>query len=78
MENLFEWIKQTQRYEPLSEKRDLPSLQREHARLNDRSQQIQEKSQEIDSLLRQINKFEYFDLSSLSNSPFFPQFEITQ
>lgn len=77
MEHLFEWIKQNQRYEPLSDKRDLPSLQREQARLNDKSQQILEKSQEIDSLLRQINKFEFIS-TSFSLTHFSLQFQTTQ
>ncbi len=69
IESVFEWIKQTQRYEPLSDKRDLESLQREHTRLNEKHQQITDKSKEIDTLLRNINKFEQSKLSLLINSP---------
>ncbi|CAF4315796.1 unnamed protein product [Rotaria sp. Silwood2] len=55
IEVLFEWIKQTHRYEPLNDKRDIESLQREYARLNEKQQQINEKSKDIDALLRNIN-----------------------
>ena len=58
IESLFEWIKQTHRYEPLSDRRDLESLQREYTRLNEKHQQINEKSKETDTLLRTINKLE--------------------
>lgn len=52
----MDWLKQTHRYEPLSDKRDLDSLQREHARLLDKRQQIDGKSQEVENLLRMINR----------------------
>ncbi|CAF5129188.1 unnamed protein product, partial [Rotaria sp. Silwood1] len=55
IEVLFEWIKQTHRYEPLNDKRDAESLQREYTRLNEKQQQINEKSKDIDALLRNIN-----------------------
>ncbi|CAF4142454.1 unnamed protein product, partial [Rotaria sordida] len=55
IEFLFEWLKQTHKYEPLSDKRDLDSLQREHARLIEKRQLIDEKSHDIDLLLRNIN-----------------------
>ncbi|CAF3482671.1 unnamed protein product [Rotaria sp. Silwood1] len=55
IEVLFEWIKQTHRYEPLNDKRDVESLQREYTRLNEKQQQINEKSKDIDALLRNIN-----------------------
>jgi hypothetical protein len=56
IESLFEWLKQTHRYEPLSEKRDLDSLQREHTRLIEKHQHIDEKAHDIDTLLRTINR----------------------
>jgi hypothetical protein len=43
---------------PLSDKRDLESLQREYGRLQEKHQQINDKSKDIDTLLRNINKFE--------------------
>ena len=52
---MFEWLKQTHRYEPLTDKRDLDALQREHQRLLDKRQQIDEKAQEIDNLSRLIS-----------------------
>ncbi len=58
IESLFEWLKQTHRYEPLSEKRDLDSLQREHTRLIEKHQHIDEKAHDIDTLLRTINRSE--------------------
>lgn len=66
IEALFEWLKDTHRYETLTEKRDLESLQREHQRLIEKRQQIEEKSVDIDSLLRIINKLEssYFFLTT--------------
>lgn len=52
LETLADWIEeQTQRYEPFSDKRDLPSLQREHERLTRQRQTIVEKSHQISSLL---------------------------
>jgi hypothetical protein len=56
IESLFEWLKQTHHYEPLTDKRDLDSLQREHTRLIEKRQHIDEKSQDIDTLLRNINR----------------------
>jgi uncharacterized phage infection (PIP) family protein YhgE len=58
IESLLEWLKQTHRYEPLSDKRDLDSLQREHTRLIERRQHIDEKGHDIDTLLRTINRLE--------------------
>jgi RNase P subunit RPR2 len=58
IESLFEWLKQTHRYEPLSDKRDLESLQREYTRLVEKRQDIEEKSHDIDGLLRNINRLE--------------------
>lgn len=51
---MFGWLKQTHRYEPLSDKRDLDSLQREHQKLLDKRQQIDEKAMEIENLSRLI------------------------
>jgi hypothetical protein len=58
IELIFEWIKQNQRFESLSTKHDLESLQREHAQLNEKQQQIQEQLKDIDTLLRNINKLD--------------------
>jgi hypothetical protein len=58
IESLFEWIKQTHSYQPLSDKRDLESLQREYARLNEKHQQTSEKFKDTESLLRNINKLD--------------------
>ncbi len=55
IESLFEWLKQTHHYEPFSDKRDLDSLQREHTRLIEKRQYIDEKLHDIDALLRNIN-----------------------
>jgi len=55
IENHFEWLKQTHKYEPLTDKRDLDSLQREHTRLNEKRQLIDSRSHDIDNLLRLIN-----------------------
>ncbi|CAF5044363.1 unnamed protein product, partial [Rotaria sp. Silwood1] len=55
IESLFEWLKQTHKYEPLSDKRDLDTLQREYARLIEKRQLIDERSHDIDLLLRNIN-----------------------
>ncbi len=58
IETLFEWLKQTHHYEPLSDKRDLDSLQRDYTRLIEKHQHIDEKSHDIDTLLRNINRLE--------------------
>ncbi|UJR37453.1 hypothetical protein I4U23_030156 [Adineta vaga] len=55
IESLFEWLKDIHRYEPLSDKRDIDSLQREHKRLMDNRQQIDVKLHDTDTLLRSIN-----------------------
>lgn len=61
----------------MTDKRDLDSLQREHTRLLEKHQHIDEKSHDIDALLRAINRsvkwnsivsFLWFDLFS-SNLP---------
>ncbi|CAM4803210.1 unnamed protein product [Rotaria magnacalcarata] len=55
IESLYEWLKETHRYEPLTDKRDIESLQREHARLLEKRHYIDERSNDIDLLLRTIN-----------------------
>ncbi|CAF3725966.1 unnamed protein product [Adineta steineri] len=55
IESMFEWIKQTQRYDSLSNKQDLDSLQREQAQLNEKQQQINDKLKDSDLLIRNIN-----------------------
>ena len=73
----MDWLKQTHRYEPLSDKRDLDSLQREHARMLDKRQQIDGKAQEIDNLMRLINRYtsKCFVLSEQVARCFSSQFE---
>jgi len=58
IESLFEWLKDTHRYEPIGDKRDLDSLQREQTRLNEKRQHLDEKSHDIDSLLLNINRLD--------------------
>ena len=70
IESLFEWLKQTHRYEPLTDKRDLDSLQREHTRLLEKRQHIDEKAHDIDALLRAINRFVHQSFDSLSQMHF--------
>ncbi|CAM4836468.1 unnamed protein product [Rotaria magnacalcarata] len=55
IEILFEWIKQSYSYESLNDKRDLESLERELKKINEKQQQIIDKSKEIDALARAIN-----------------------
>ncbi|UJR08743.1 hypothetical protein I4U23_013000 [Adineta vaga] len=55
IESIFDWIKQSQRYESLSNKQDLDALQQEYTHLNQKQQLIQEKLKEIDILSRNIN-----------------------
>jgi prefoldin subunit 5 len=67
---LSDWIKEqtTHRVEPpFSEKRrDLNSLQREHERLAQQRQSIEEKSHEIESIRRTMNRFVVFHCPSPS------------
>ena len=56
IEILFEWLKDTHRYEPLSDKRDADSLQREHKRLTSTRQQIDVKLNDIDTLLQNLHR----------------------
>jgi uncharacterized phage infection (PIP) family protein YhgE len=58
IESLFEWLKDTHRYEAIGDKRDLDSLQREQTRLNEKRQHLDEKSHDIDSLLLNINRLD--------------------
>ncbi|CAF3855305.1 unnamed protein product, partial [Adineta steineri] len=55
IESLYEWLKNIHRYESLSDKRDLDSLQKEQKRLLDNHQSINGKIHDIDLLLQNIN-----------------------
>ena len=56
IQGLLNWLDQSHRYEPLGDRRDLDSLEREQTRLIDTRAQIDDQLREIDALLRSISR----------------------
>ena len=59
LESLFRYLKENHQYQSISDKRDLPSLQREYQRLIDEQTRLNEKIHQIDAIRHSSRDVEY-------------------
>lgn len=59
IDSLFRYLKENHQYQSISDKRDLPSLQREYERLIDEQIHLNEKIHEIDTIRHSSRDIDY-------------------